>query len=106
MGEGPLRRERERGRARGTPAGLIWGTEKHRQRVLGTAGGVPEYPPSSVGFLTGELPVEPLAADLEQILATDWRYEIDFADVSGQESAKRALTVAAAGHHNVLMLCP
>jgi predicted ATPase with chaperone activity len=59
-----------------------------------------KYLTEAVGFLTDELPLEPVTVDLEAVFSVASKYDIDFSDVRGQETAKRALTIAAAAHHN------
>lgn len=60
----------------------------------------------AVGFMSGALEITPTPPKIDEIFHSYARYEVDFSDVRGQEMAKRALTIAAAGGHNILMLGP
>lgn len=60
----------------------------------------------TVAFLSGEIDIEPVPSRLDELFQELSHYDIDFADVRGQQMAKRAVTIAAAGAHNLLMIGP
>jgi magnesium chelatase family protein len=60
----------------------------------------------AVGFLTGRLEIEPSPFSWEKAVRAHGNYDIDYADVKGQEFAKRAVTIAAGGFHHLLLLGP
>ncbi len=60
----------------------------------------------AVKFLVGELQIKPMRKDIDDVFQEAAEYTIDFSDVKGQYHAKRAIEVAVAGAHNILMIGP
>ena len=60
-----------------------------------------------VAFFTGVKKFEPTVVDTRKIFyEQQYNFDLDYADVRGQENVKRALEVAAAGGHNLIMIGP
>jgi magnesium chelatase family protein len=59
-----------------------------------------------VDFLNESCDMSPTSIDVEDLFSKHSPYEVDFNEVKGQEHVKRALEIAAAGGHNVLMVGP
>ena len=59
-----------------------------------------------VGFMNGERELAPMHVDIEELFTRHCVYNEDFSDVKGQQHVKRALEVAAAGAHNVILVGP
>src|SRR6201988_3935288 len=76
--------------------------------------GVNVYPVSSLldvidllnSTVVGQVQREPFRVKTEDLLGELQHFSVDFKDVRGQQTAKRALEVAAAGSHNILMIGP
>lgn len=58
----------------------------------------------TIEFLNGDIKIEKTETNLEEILKKQEENELDYQEVKGQENAKRALEISAAGGHNCILI--
>lgn len=79
-------------------------------REAAVVGGLAVYPVADlrevVTLLNADELPPPLQVDVEELFSTRDQYAIDFREVRGQMHAKRALEIASAGSHNIVMIGP
>ncbi|MFQ5692265.1 MAG: YifB family Mg chelatase-like AAA ATPase [Nitrospinota bacterium] len=95
-------------RGKGVPALIL--PRESAPEAAAVAGDLPvlaaDTLPQVVGYLNGEAELERVEVDPEAAFGEARTYDVDLSDIRGQQHAKRAMEVACAGGHNILMIGP